>query len=69
MPPSQLKETTMDPAKRTLLRVVVPRRDKREELAAFRGTEKLVESLMGRRPELRLAFIQERARFIADIDV
>ena len=55
MPPSQLKETTMDPAKRTLLKVVaLP-----EERAK---TNDLVESLMGRRPELRFQFIQERAR-------
>ena len=62
MPPSQLKETTMDPAKRTLLKVVaLP-----EERAA---TAELVESLMGRRPELRFAFIQERARTVEEVDV
>jgi topoisomerase IV subunit B len=62
MPPSQLKETTMDPAKRTLLKVVaLP-----EERAA---TSDLVESLMGRRPELRFAFIQERARTVEELDV
>jgi topoisomerase-4 subunit B len=62
MPPSQLKETTMDPAKRTLLKVVaLP-----EERAK---TNELVESLMGRRPELRFQFIQERARTIEDLDV
>ena len=62
MPPSQLKETTMDPAKRTLLKVVaLP-----EERAT---TNDLVESLMGRRPELRFQFIQEHARTIEDLDV
>ncbi|HME25130.1 MAG TPA: DNA topoisomerase IV subunit B [Acetobacteraceae bacterium] len=62
MPPSQLKETTMDPAKRTLLKVVaLP-----EERAK---TNELVESLMGRRPELRFAFIQERARTVEEVDV
>ena len=62
MPPSQLKETTMDPAKRTLLKVVaLP-----EERAM---TNDLVESLMGRRPELRFQFIQEHARTIEDLDV
>ncbi|HEY2620494.1 MAG TPA: DNA topoisomerase IV subunit B [Acetobacteraceae bacterium] len=62
MPPSQLKETTMDPAKRTLLKVVaLP-----EERAA---TAELVESLMGRRPELRFAFIQERAKTVEEVDV
>jgi topoisomerase IV subunit B len=62
MPPSQLKETTMDPAKRTLLKVVA--------LAEERAkTNELVESLMGRRPELRFAFIQERARTVEEVDV
>jgi topoisomerase-4 subunit B len=62
MPPSQLKDTTMDPAKRTLLKVVaLP-----EERAK---TQELVESLMGRRPELRFAFIQERARTVEEVDV
>jgi topoisomerase-4 subunit B len=52
----------MDPARRTLLRVVaLP-----EERAR---TADLVESLMGRRPELRFAFIQEHAREVADLDV
>jgi topoisomerase IV subunit B len=62
MPPSQLKETTMDPAKRTLLKVVAAP----EERAA---TAELVESLMGRRPELRFAFIQERAKTVEEVDV
>ncbi len=62
MPPAQLKETTMDPARRTLLKVVaLP-----EERAK---TNELVESLMGRRPELRFAFIQERARTVEEVDV
>ena len=62
MPPSQLKETTMDPAKRTLLKVVAPP----EERAA---TNDFVESLMGRRPELRFAFIQEHAGSVVEVDV
>ncbi len=62
MPPATLKETTMDPARRTLLKVVIPA----EERAA---TSNLVESLMGRRPELRFAFIQERAPTVQDLDV
>ena len=57
MPPSALKETTMDPARRTLLKVIaLP-----EERAA---TSALVESLMGRKPELRFQFIQEHARLV-----
>jgi topoisomerase IV subunit B len=62
MPPSALKETTMDPAKRTLLKVMAPAEDRAR-------TNELVESLMGRRPELRFQFIQERARTVEDIDV
>ncbi len=62
MPPTQLKETTMDPARRTLLKVLAPP----EERAR---TSELVESLMGRRPELRFQFIQERARTVEEVDV
>jgi len=62
MPPAQLRETTMDPAKRTLLKVV----SAPEERAA---TADLVESLMGRRPELRFLFIQEHAKTVEDVDV
>jgi topoisomerase-4 subunit B len=62
MPPSQLKETTMDPARRTLLKVVAPPEDRAR-------TNDLVESLMGRRPELRFQFIQEHARSVAEVDV
>jgi len=54
MPPASLKETTMDPEKRTLLRVILPP----EERAR---TADLMEALMGRRPELRFRFIQENA--------
>ncbi|MGD0333816.1 MAG: DNA topoisomerase IV subunit B [Xanthobacteraceae bacterium] len=56
---AQLKETTMDPRRRTLLRVVL--------LAdAQKETEKSVERLMGTKPEARFAFIQERAEFAAE---
>jgi topoisomerase IV subunit B len=67
MPPSQLKETTMDPAKRVLLRVEVA--DGKDDAKEIKRTAKLVESLMGRKPELRLAFIQENAKFVRDLDV
>ena len=53
---AQLKETTMDPKKRTLLRVVLLEDQKKD-------TEKSVERLMGTKPEARFAFIQERAEF------
>jgi topoisomerase-4 subunit B len=54
MPPAALKETTMDPRRRTLLRVVLPPEDRAR-------TSDLVEALMGRKPELRFRFIQENA--------
>jgi topoisomerase-4 subunit B len=53
---AQLKETTMDPRKRTLLRVVVVEDDRKK-------TDSSVERLMGNKPEARFAFIQERAEF------
>jgi topoisomerase-4 subunit B len=62
MPPMSLKETTMDPSKRTLLKVVALAEDRAK-------TNTLVESLMGRRPELRFAFIQERAKSVSDVDI
>jgi len=69
MPASQLKETTMDPANRTLLRVTVPLGHNAEELAEAKDTATLVESLMGKKPELRLAYIQEHAQFVENVDV
>ena len=54
MPMRDLRDTTMDPAKRTLLRVALIG----EESAA---TAEAVERLMGSKPEARFAFIQERA--------
>jgi topoisomerase-4 subunit B len=62
MPPAQLKETTMDPKRRTLLRVVLS-----DDAVDF--TRERVESLMGRKPELRFAFIQEHAKFVEDLDI
>ncbi len=35
----------------------------------FERTQKLVETLMGRRPELRFDYIQKNARFARDLDV
>ncbi|MGE3479731.1 MAG: toprim domain-containing protein, partial [Dongiaceae bacterium] len=61
MPARYLKDTTMDPEKRTLLRVMVPDKYKSESHKEAKQIENLVERLMGRKPELRLAFIQEHA--------
>ena len=65
MPAAQLRDTTMNPKKRTLLRITLPDDGKSEH----QHTMDLVESLMGRKPELRYAFIQERAQFVRDLDV
>jgi topoisomerase-4 subunit B len=64
MMPAQLKETTMDPKKRTLLRVEVL-----EEARASTGDA--VDRLMGNKPEARFAFISERAAFAdgAELDI
>jgi topoisomerase-4 subunit B len=62
MMPAQLKETTMDPAKRTLARIVIPDGEALD-------VEALVETLMGRKPELRFQFIQANARFVETIDI
>ncbi|MBB4000365.1 DNA topoisomerase IV subunit B [Aureimonas pseudogalii] len=62
MLPSQLKETTMDPRKRTLLRVAM---DESPEA----GTAGAVDALMGNKPDARFRFIQERAAFAEDLDV
>ena len=69
MMPAQLRETTMDPMKRSLLRVVVAANDINDHAAEIKETEILVESLMGRKAELRFQFIQENARFARDVDV
>jgi topoisomerase-4 subunit B len=71
MPPIQLRDTTMAPDKRVLLQVTLI--DEAGELAvgleARRPSRDLVERLMGKRPETRLAFIQENARFAENLDI
>jgi topoisomerase-4 subunit B len=71
MPPAQLKETTMNPAKRVLIQVKLePATTKDKEMAKeAKLTAQLVEQLMGRKPEKRFAYIQKNARFVADVDV
>src|SRR5512138_879533 len=69
MPAKQLKETTMDPARRTLLRVVIAGEADASAGAEQKKAAELVEQLMGRKPELRFAFIQENARFVQELDV
>jgi topoisomerase-4 subunit B len=78
MPARYLKATTMDPATRTLLRVTLPKRPRStlSDPAAIETpdeglarTARLVETLMGRRPELRFDYIRKNARFARDLDV
>ena len=59
MMPAQLKETTMDPSKRTMLRVVLLADDRS-------GTADSVERLMGTKAESRFAFISEKAEFASE---
>jgi topoisomerase-4 subunit B len=56
---TQLKETTMDPGKRTLLRVMLVE-------DAVKPTDRAVERLMGNKPEARFEFIQEKAAFASE---
>src|SRR3546814_18131094 len=56
MNPGQLKETTMDPATRRLIRITLP-----QEYEERAGVKYLVDRLMGNNPAHRFAFIQENA--------
>ncbi len=56
MNPIQLRETTMDPAKRSMIRITLP-----QEYEARAGVKDLVDRLMGTNPAHRFAFIQENA--------
>ncbi|HEX8301390.1 DNA topoisomerase IV subunit B [Sphingomonas sp.] len=56
MNPNQLKETTMDPRTRGLLRITLP-----QEYEERMGVKDLVDRLMGNNPAHRFAFIQENA--------
>ncbi|MEM5472751.1 DNA topoisomerase IV subunit B [Hoeflea sp. AS60] len=59
---SQLKETTMDPAKRTLLKVAVDATDPE-------STQETVDNLMGTKADARFRFIQEHAAFADNLDI
>ena len=61
MPHAHLRETTMHPKTRTLLRGAGHRRPRR--------TKSAVDRLMGNKPEARFEFIQENAAFVTDLDV
>ncbi|SHI76742.1 DNA topoisomerase IV subunit B [Shimia gijangensis] len=62
MDAKDLKETTMDPASRKLIRVTIDEDEPGE-------TADLVERLMGKKPEMRFQYIQENARFVEELDV
>jgi topoisomerase-4 subunit B len=62
MDAKDLKETTMDPNTRKLIRVTIDEDEPGE-------TGDLVERLMGKKPELRFQYIQENARFVEELDV
>ena len=58
----QLKETTMDPKQRMLLRVEIGDGDRS-------AISEAINALMGSKPEARFRFIQERAAFAQDLDI
>jgi topoisomerase-4 subunit B len=62
MDAKDLKETTMDPKSRKLIRVTLD-----EDIPGETGD--LVERLMGKKPELRFQYIQENAQFVEELDV
>ena len=62
MDAKDLKDTTMDPKSRQLIRVTVQEDEPGE-------TGDLVERLMGKKPELRFEYIQQNAKFVEDVDV
>jgi len=62
MDAKDLKDTTMNPETRKLIRVSIDEDEPGE-------TADLVERLMGKKPELRFQYIQENARFVEELDV
>ncbi|WP_099826719.1 DNA topoisomerase IV subunit B [Oceaniglobus indicus] len=62
MDAKDLKETTMDPDTRKLIRVTID-----EDVTGETGD--LVERLMGKKPELRFQYISENAQFVEELDV
>jgi len=62
MDAKDLKETTMNPATRKLIRVTIDEESPGE-------TGDLVERLMGKKPELRFQYIQRNARFVEELDL
>ena len=75
MPASQLKETTMCPEKRNLLKITIPSSHAVEAQSintnpkSRADVDRTVETLMGKKPELRFSYLQENARFVTSLDV
>ena len=75
MPASQLKETTMCPEKRNLLKITIPSSRALEAHSintnpkSRADVDRTVETLMGKKPELRFSYLQENARFVTSLDV
>lgn len=81
MPAAQLKETTMDPKSRILLRVTLPDiiaslgmdaetlGDEEDALKPQEDVKDLVQRLMGKDADARYRFIQDNAQFVEEIDV
>ena len=69
MMPQQLRDTTMDPNKRRLLRVNMPDIHHPEQQLEAKETDGLFQTLMGKKPELRFTYIQENAKFIESLDI
>ena len=68
MMPNQLKETTMSPKTRRLIRVDLPPKTE-EGQEDTEKTKTLVYDLMGKKPEFRFKFITEHAQFVKDLFV
>ncbi len=68
MMPNQLKETTMSPKTRRLIRIDLPPKTE-EGLEDTEKTKTLVYDLMGKKPEFRFKFITEHAQFVKDLFV
>jgi len=64
MNPQQLKETTMDPASRSLIRITLP-----AEYQDRQPVRDLVDRLMGKNPEHRFQFIQSRAAAVSEDEI